>query len=95
LAVGSCIPAAWPGCSHSAEITKQMTGAEWGGTTGGGDEELWSAVRALPAKQRAAVVLRFVNDLSHREIAGVLDSSEAAARQNLREGLSKLREEWA
>jgi len=61
----------------------------------GADEELWSAVRALPPKQRAAVVLRFVNDLSHREIARVLDSSEAAARQNLREGLSKLREEWA
>src|SRR3954463_7728081 len=28
----------------------------------GPDEELWSAVRELPPKQRAAVVLRFVND---------------------------------
>jgi RNA polymerase sigma factor (sigma-70 family) len=61
----------------------------------GRDEELWTAVRDLPPKQRAAVVLRFVNDLSHREIATVLDCSEAAARRSLHEGLVKLREGWA
>src|SRR3954471_18731679 len=60
----------------------------------GDDEELWAAVRELPQKQRAAVVLRFVNALSHREIAAVLDCSEPAARRSLHEGLSKLREEW-
>jgi RNA polymerase sigma factor (sigma-70 family) len=61
----------------------------------GPDEELWTAVRELPTKQRAAVTLRFVNDLSHREIATVLDCSEAAARRSLHEGLAKLREGWA
>jgi RNA polymerase sigma factor (sigma-70 family) len=61
----------------------------------GEDEALWAAVRELPPKQRAAVVLRYVNDLSHREIAAVLDCSEAAARRSLHEGLTKLREEWA
>lgn len=61
----------------------------------GPDAELWATVRALPPKQRAAVVLRYVNDLSHREIAAVLDCSEAAARRSLHEGLTKLREEWA
>ena len=60
----------------------------------GPDEELWAAVRALPEKQRAAVVLRFTADLSHREIATVLDCSEAAARRSLHEGLTKLREGW-
>jgi RNA polymerase sigma factor (sigma-70 family) len=60
-----------------------------------GDEELWAAVRELPPKQRAAVVLRFVNDLPHRDIARVLECSEAAARRSLHEGLTKLREEWA
>jgi RNA polymerase sigma factor (sigma-70 family) len=59
------------------------------------DEDLWASVRALPEKQRAAVVLRFVNDMPHREIARVLDCSEAAARRSLHEGLSKLREEMA
>jgi len=61
----------------------------------GPDAELWSAVRELPPKQRAAVVLRFVNDLPHREIARVLECSEAAARRSLHEGLAKLREEYA
>ena len=60
----------------------------------GPDAELWAAVRALPPKQRAAVVLRYVNDLSHREIAAVLGCSEAAARRSLHEGLTKLREDW-
>jgi RNA polymerase sigma factor (sigma-70 family) len=58
------------------------------------DDELWSAVRALPPKQRGAVLLRFVGDLSHREIAVALDSSEEAARRALADGLAKLRKEW-
>src|SRR3954469_9953804 len=60
----------------------------------GPDTELWGAVRELPPKQRAAVVLRFVNDLPHSDIARVLDCSEAAARRSLHEGLAKLREEY-
>src|SRR3954466_180159 len=59
----------------------------------GPDEELWSAVRALPPKQRAAVVLRFVNDFSHRDVAAVLDCSEEAARRSLHEGIARLRRE--
>jgi RNA polymerase sigma factor (sigma-70 family) len=59
------------------------------------DEELWGAVRALPPKQRAAVVLRFVNDFSHREVATVLHCTEEAARRSLHEGLGRLRREMA
>jgi RNA polymerase sigma factor (sigma-70 family) len=62
------------------------------GTENHFDEELWGAVRALPSKQRAAVVLRFANDLPHGDIGRVLGCSEAAARQNVHEGLRKLRE---
>jgi RNA polymerase sigma factor (sigma-70 family) len=54
--------------------------------------DLWATVGALPEKQRAAVVLRFVADLSHREIGAVLDCSDAAARRNVHEGLKRLRE---
>jgi RNA polymerase sigma factor (sigma-70 family) len=61
----------------------------------GGDDELWARVRELPPKQRAAVTLRFVGDLSHAEIGTVLECSEPAARRNLHEGLNKLREELA
>jgi RNA polymerase sigma factor (sigma-70 family) len=85
--------------SHRARSRRPVPvgDAEPGGaaeTGDGEDEELWTAVRELPAKQRAAVVLRFVNDLTHRDIAAVLDCSEAAARRSLHEGLSRLREEW-
>jgi RNA polymerase sigma factor (sigma-70 family) len=59
------------------------------------DEELWSSVRSLPPKMRAAVVLRFVNDFSHREVATVLDCSEEAARRSLHEGLARLRREMS
>lgn len=58
------------------------------------DDALWSAVHDLPPKQRGAVLLRFVGDLSHREIAQALDSSEEAARRALADGLAKLRKEW-
>jgi RNA polymerase sigma factor (sigma-70 family) len=54
--------------------------------------DLWAAVAALPEKQRAAVTLRFVADLSHREIGAVLECSDAAARRSVHEGLKRLRE---
>lgn len=57
------------------------------------DGELWQAVRELPSRQRSAVVLRFVADMPHREIAGAIGCSEDAARQLLREGMRRLREE--
>jgi RNA polymerase sigma factor (sigma-70 family) len=53
---------------------------------------IWSAVASLPPKQRTAVALRFASDLSHREIAAALGGSEEAARQNVHEGLKRLRE---
>ncbi len=57
----------------------------------GGDDELWRAVGALPARQRSAVVLRYVADMPHREIASAIGCSEDAARRSLHEGLTKLR----
>ncbi|HEX3317070.1 MAG TPA: RNA polymerase sigma factor [Solirubrobacteraceae bacterium] len=58
------------------------------------DEALWQAVRALPDRQRTAVVLRFTFDLAYREMGDVMGSSEEAARRNVFEGLRKLREEY-
>ena len=55
------------------------------------DDEVWGRVHALPPKQRAAVLLRFAGDLSHREVALALGTSEEAARRSAHEGLKKLR----
>jgi RNA polymerase sigma factor (sigma-70 family) len=55
------------------------------------DEALWDAVHGLPARQRSAVVLRYLADLPHREIAVAIGCSEEAARRSLHEGLTTLR----
>lgn len=56
---------------------------------------IWTAVGALPPKQRAAVTLRYASDLPHAEIAAALGCSPEAARRNLHEGLKRLRKELA
>jgi RNA polymerase sigma factor (sigma-70 family) len=58
------------------------------------DGELWSAVRGLPPKQRAAIALRFVADADYAEISSVMGTSEEAARRNVHEGLKRLRSEY-
>ena len=55
------------------------------------DQALWDAVGELPARQRSAVVLRYVGDLPHLDIAAAIGCSEDAARRSLHEGLTKLR----
>lgn len=57
------------------------------------DDGLWHAVRALPAKQRVAVVHRFALDLAYAEIGERMGISEEAARQNVSAGLRRLRRE--
>jgi RNA polymerase sigma factor (sigma-70 family) len=58
-----------------------------------GDAGVWARVHALPPKQRAAVLLRFAGDLSHRQVAEAMGCSEEAARRSAHEGLRRLREE--
>ena len=58
-----------------------------------GDAAVWSSVARLPDKQRHAVTLRFLGDLPYADIAAAMDTSEAAARQNVRAGLAGLRAE--
>lgn len=58
------------------------------------DPAVWEAVRRLPTRQREAVLLRYVADLSEADIAAVMSirrgtvaSSLAAARRTLNERL--------
>jgi DNA-directed RNA polymerase specialized sigma24 family protein len=60
-----------------------------------GSDGVWARVSGLPPKQRAALLLRFAGDLSHREVAAALGCSEEAARRSAHEGLKRLREELA
>jgi RNA polymerase sigma-70 factor (ECF subfamily) len=54
--------------------------------------ELVRALRQLPARQRAAVVLHHAADLPVREVAAALGTSAAAARMSLTRGRRRLRE---
>jgi RNA polymerase sigma factor (sigma-70 family) len=60
-----------------------------------GDAALLAAVRELPPKQRTAVVQRYLLDRPYAEVAAVVGCSEDAARQNVRAGLQRLRQELA
>ncbi|MFW5951397.1 MAG: RNA polymerase sigma factor [Gemmatimonadota bacterium] len=55
-------------------------------------ERVESALARLPEKQRLAVSLRLHEDLSHREVAEVLGSTEGAVRVNYHLGIKRLRE---
>lgn len=57
------------------------------------DPALWSAVEALPPKQRGAVLLRLVADLAYPQVAVALGCSPEAARRSVHEGVKRLREE--
>jgi RNA polymerase sigma factor (sigma-70 family) len=54
--------------------------------------DLGELTDSLPRKERAAVVLRYGYDLTYDQIAAVLDSSPAAARQATSSGVRRLRE---
>ena len=56
-------------------------------------DELWALVKGLPRAQRAAVVLRYYEDLSEAQTARALGCSVAAVKSNTSRGLSKLRSE--
>ncbi len=56
------------------------------------DDPLWAAVRALPPRQRVAVVHRHVLDRPYDEIAELMGSSEPTARANVYQGTKRLRE---
>jgi RNA polymerase sigma-70 factor (sigma-E family) len=54
-------------------------------------EAVVEALRALPPRQRAAVVLRYLDDLPIADVARALDCSEGAVKSNTSRGLERLR----
>jgi RNA polymerase sigma factor (sigma-70 family) len=55
-------------------------------------QEVWEAVAALPARQRAAVALRELGGLSVRETAEALGCAEGTVKSSTAAGLARLRE---
>ena len=60
-------------------------------TTAEKDEELWAQLLALPPRQRAAVALRYCEDLSERQTADILGVSVGTVKSLTNRGLQELR----
>jgi RNA polymerase sigma factor (sigma-70 family) len=59
----------------------------------GDRDALWDALARLPQRQRAALVLRYYEDLSERQIADVLQAPVGTVKSLLSRGLNTLRNE--
>ncbi|MEM9562442.1 MAG: SigE family RNA polymerase sigma factor [Actinomycetota bacterium] len=56
-------------------------------------DELWDALGRLNERQRAAIVLRYYEDLPHRDIAELLGCRPATVRTAIHRGLARLGKE--
>lgn len=56
------------------------------------DDQVWQAIRLLPARQRAVIALRFYEDLHDSEIARVLGIGEGSVRRHSFRGVQRIRE---
>jgi RNA polymerase sigma-70 factor (sigma-E family) len=54
-------------------------------------DAVWAAVRALPVRQRAVIVLRYYEDLSEEQIAGALGCSRGTVKSQASAALANLR----
>lgn len=58
----------------------------------GHDDELWAAVKQLPAKQRTVIVLRYYEDLSEAQIAATMGCSAGTVKSQASRAMAKLRD---
>lgn len=75
-----------------AEVPEPVASGKADGPHAASEDALWAAVSSLPAKQKMAVGYRYFGGLRYRHIGAVMQTSEAAARRNVHEGIKKLRE---
>jgi len=76
---------------HEVVVPGSRLGADDETVTKLGNDELWAACARLPRDQRAAVVLRYYEQLSFAEIAALTGVAEATARSRVHRGLGALR----
>jgi RNA polymerase sigma factor (sigma-70 family) len=58
------------------------------------ESALWTALKALPLKQRQTVAYHYLADLPYAEIAEILGGTTAAARRAAADGIATLRKTY-
>ncbi len=58
------------------------------------DEDLWTALHALPLKQRAAVAYHYLAGLPYADVAALTGGSQDAARRAAADGIATLRKTY-
>ncbi|WP_377270991.1 SigE family RNA polymerase sigma factor [Peterkaempfera sp. SMS 1(5)a] len=83
----------WWGERATADLPEPpQSGAPDAGSGVGDRDLLRRALRQLPAKQRVIVVLRYVEDMSERQVADLLGCSTGTVKSQASRGLARLRE---
>jgi len=77
--------------SPAAEPTETMQVSPDGAAARADADAVWGLCATLPARQRAAVVLRFYEELSYAEIGVLLNCAEATARSSVHRALAALK----
>jgi RNA polymerase sigma factor (sigma-70 family) len=65
------------------------------GIPGSRDTELWSAVAALPERQRLAVAYHYLGGLTHGDTAGIIGGTVESVRRASADGVAALRRVYA
>ena len=75
---------------HAPKPMPDAPSAEYGAITLAERDAVIAALRALPDKQREAIVLRFYGDLTEVEIAAAMGVSQGAVKSHLHRGKAAL-----
>ncbi|ALE08018.1 hypothetical protein AL755_19960 [Arthrobacter sp. ERGS1:01] len=79
------------GARSAVDSGSERDGVERAAEAGQEAALVWSALAALPPKQREAVVYHHLAGLRYAEVAALLGNSEAAARRAAADGMKALR----
>ncbi len=75
---------------HTPDVPGLVAAAEETGMAGAERDRLLAAVRQLPEKQAAVLILRFYLDLSEADIAETLGIAKGSVKSHSHRGLAKL-----
>ena len=80
----------WSSERVTASLRRQRSGGTT--TTSTRSDWLWQGLQSLPARQRAAIVLRYYEDLTEAQTAEAMGCAVGTVKSQVSAGLAKLRE---